>query len=63
MRYLYMDEEQTPKASTDEIGGKLESENEVNRAIEQQGIDAAAGIPCDTDAAKQEAEKKRITMA
>ncbi|SDF29400.1 hypothetical protein SAMN05216464_115143 [Mucilaginibacter pineti] len=41
---------------TDEIGQQLENENEVNSAIEQQGDDAAAGIPRDTDAAKHEKE-------
>jgi len=39
---------------TDEIGKKLETGNEANVAIEQQGDDAAAGIPRDTDAAKHE---------
>jgi hypothetical protein len=52
-----MNEEQTSKEQTDEIGGTLESENEVNAVIEQQGDDAAAGIARDTDAAKHEEEK------
>lgn len=39
---------------TDEIGGELETGNEANKAIEQQGDDAAAGIPRDTDAAKHQ---------
>jgi hypothetical protein len=39
---------------TDEIGSELETGDEVNAAIEQQGDDAAAGIPRDTDAAKHE---------
>jgi hypothetical protein len=39
---------------TDEIGNDLETGNEVNTAIEQQGDDAAAGIPRDTDAAKHQ---------
>jgi hypothetical protein len=45
------------KEQTDEIGDDLESGNEVNRVIEQQGDDAIAGIPRDTDAAKQERKK------
>lgn len=45
------------KEQTDEIGGDLESGDEVNQAIEQQGDAAAAGIPRDTDAAKQERRK------
>jgi hypothetical protein len=53
-----MNEEQTPKDQTDEIGGRLESENEVNNAIEHQGDDAADGILRDTDAAKQEKKRK-----
>ncbi|SCW49051.1 hypothetical protein SAMN03159284_01270 [Mucilaginibacter sp. NFR10] len=40
------------KEQTDEIGDDLESGNGVNLAIEQQGDDAAAGIPRDTDAEK-----------
>jgi hypothetical protein len=46
----------TPE-QTDEIGSELETGDEVNAAIEQQGDDAAAGIPRDTDAAKQEHKK------
>ncbi|GAB3912621.1 hypothetical protein [Mucilaginibacter boryungensis] len=42
------------KEQTDEIGDDLESGNEVNQAIEQQGDDATAGIPRDTDAAKHD---------
>jgi len=45
----------TPE-QTDEIGSELETGNEANAAIEQQGADAAAGIPRDTDAAKHEKE-------
>jgi hypothetical protein len=41
---------------TDEIGNELETGNEANAAIEQQGDDAAAGIRRDTDAAKHEKE-------
>jgi len=52
-----MNEEQAPKQETDEIGGTLENETEVNEAIEKQGDDAAAGIPRDKDAAKHEAER------
>lgn len=52
-----MNEEQTPKEEADEIGGTLESEKEINHAIEDQGDDAAAGILRDTDAAKQEQKK------
>jgi hypothetical protein len=48
---------ENPKEQTDDIGEQLESENEVNRAVEQQGDDAAAGIPRDTDAAKHEKER------
>jgi len=54
-----MDEQKIPDEQTDEIGGALESENEVNEAIEQQGDDANAGILRDTDAAKQ--EQKRVS--
>ncbi|MGY3211957.1 hypothetical protein [Mucilaginibacter sp. HD30] len=53
-----MNEEQIPKDEADEIGGTLESENEVNSAIEEQGDDAAAGILRDTDAAKQEQKRE-----
>jgi hypothetical protein len=42
------------KEQADEIGGDLESGNEVNQAIEQQGDEAAVGIPRDTDAAKHD---------
>jgi len=41
---------------TDEIGKDLPTGNEVNKAIEQQGEDAAVGIPRDSDAAKHEQE-------
>lgn len=41
------------RKQTDEIGCELETGNEVNAAIEQQGDDAGAGILRDTDAAKQ----------
>lgn len=54
-----MDEQKIPDEQTDEIGGALESENEVNEAIQQQGDDANAGILRDTDAAKQ--EQKRVS--
>lgn len=53
-----MDEEKIPDEQTDEIGGALESENEVNEAIEQQGDDVNAGILRDTDAAKQEQKRE-----
>jgi hypothetical protein len=53
-----MNEEETPKEQTDEIGGTLETENAANNAIEQQGDDAAAGILRDTDAAKQEQKRQ-----
>lgn len=52
-----MNEEQTPGQQTDEIGGQLESENEVNEAIKEQGEDAAVGIPRAADAAKHEQEQ------
>lgn len=42
------------KEQTDEIGEDLASGNEVNQAIEQQGDEAAVGIPRDTDAAKHD---------
>jgi hypothetical protein len=42
------------REQTDEIGNELEEGSEANAAIEQQGDDAAAGIPRDTDAAKHE---------
>ena len=52
-----MNEQEKPTPEkTDEIGTPQESENEVNTAIEQQGNDAAAGIPRDTDAAKHDPE-------
>jgi hypothetical protein len=38
----------------DEIGTDLETGSQANAAIEQQGDDAATGIPRDTDAAKQQ---------
>lgn len=41
---------------TDELGEDLPTGNEVNKAIERQGDDAAAGIPRDSDAAKHEQE-------
>ena len=53
-----METAENPKEQTDEIGGEMESENEVNQAIEQQGDDADAGILRDTDAAKQEKKKE-----
>ena len=43
---------------TDEIGSELETGNQANAAIEQQGDDAAAGILRDTDAAKQQEKKE-----
>jgi hypothetical protein len=49
-----MNRQEEPEEETDEIGGKLETENEVNEALEQQGDDANAGILRDTDAAKQQ---------
>lgn len=42
------------KEQTDGIGDDLEGGNEVNQAVEQQGDDAAVGIPRDTDAAKHD---------
>jgi hypothetical protein len=47
---------ESPGEQTDEIGSELETGSEANAAIEQQGDDAAAGIPRDTDAAKHEKE-------
>jgi hypothetical protein len=47
-------EKHSTHEQTDEIGSELETGNEANAAIEQQGDDAAAGILRDTDAAKQE---------
>ena len=47
-----MNEQEKNNHETDEIGNTLETENEVNAVIEQQGDEAAAGIPRDTDAAK-----------
>jgi len=44
---------------TDEIGSELETGNQANAAIEQQGNDAAAGILRDTDAAKQQEKKEK----
>lgn len=41
---------------TDEIGKDQPTGGEVNKAIEQQGEDAAVGIPRDSDAAKHEQE-------
>jgi len=52
-----MQAQTSPDEETDEIGRQMETSKEVNEAIEQQGDDAAAGIPRDTDAAKQEQEK------
>ncbi len=53
-----MNEQKKPKrAETDEIGDALESGNEVNQAIEQQGDEATAGIPRDTDAAKHQQDE------
>ena len=43
---------------TDEIGGELETGNDVNAAIEKQGNDATAGILRDTDAAKQQHKRE-----
>lgn len=48
------DAEITQRANIDEIGENFASGDEINTAIEQQGDDAAAGIPRDTDAAKHE---------
>lgn len=47
-----------PDEQQDEIGSTMESENEVNQAIEQQGDDATADILRDTDAAKQEQKRE-----
>ncbi|WPU95668.1 hypothetical protein SNE25_09075 [Mucilaginibacter sabulilitoris] len=52
-----MNEQKKPKEQTDELGSDLETGEEVNATIEQQGDDAAAGIPRDTDAASHEQEK------
>lgn len=49
------------REQTDEIGNDLETGNEVNAAIEQQGDAAAAGIPRDTDAAKHEQKQDETT--
>lgn len=51
-------QENIDKEQTDEIGDELETGSEVNAAIEQQGEDAAEGIPRDTDAAKQEEKRE-----
>jgi hypothetical protein len=40
----------------DELGKDQPIGGEVNKAIEQQGKDAAAGIPRDSDAARHEQE-------
>jgi len=53
-----MNTSENNKEKTDEIGDDLESGNEVNLVIEQQGDRAAAGIPRDTDAAKHEPKKQ-----
>lgn len=53
-----MNEDQKPKEEADEIGNTLESESEINNAIEEQGEDAAIGILRDTDAAKQEQKRE-----
>jgi hypothetical protein len=50
------EQERTEREQTDEIGTGLETGSEANAAIEQQGDDAAAGIPRDTDAARHEKE-------
>jgi len=52
-----MSDQSKNKEQADEIGAEPESGNEVNKAIEQQGDAAAAGIPRDTDAAKHEQKK------
>lgn len=52
-----MNNQEVTKPETDEIGSDLETGNEVNKALEQQGDDATAGIPRDTDAAKHEQDK------
>jgi hypothetical protein len=53
-----MNEQDMPKTGeTDEIGDALESGNEVNKAIEQQGDEGTAGIPRDTDAAKHQQDE------
>jgi hypothetical protein len=51
-------EKDSTREQTDEIGSELETGNQANAAIEQQGDDAAAGILRDTDAAKQEEKKE-----
>jgi hypothetical protein len=49
-------EKVSPREQTDEIGTELETGGEANAAVEQQGDDAATGIPRDTDAARHEKE-------
>jgi hypothetical protein len=49
-------EKVSTREQIDEIGSELETGSEANAAIEQQGDDAAAGIPRDTDAAKHQKE-------
>lgn len=53
-----MNEQKKNVEGTDETGKVLETGNEVNATIEQQGDDAAAGIPRDTDAAKHEPKQE-----
>jgi hypothetical protein len=48
------EQEKDMAKQTDEIGNELETGDEANAVIEQQGDDAAAGIIRDTDAAKHE---------
>jgi len=50
-------EKKNDREKTDEIGSDLETGEAVNAAIEQQGDNAAAGIPRDTDAAKHEHQR------
>lgn len=44
---------------TDEICSEPETGSEANAAVEQQGGDAVAGIPRDTDAAKHEKQRDK----
>lgn len=53
-----MNEQQNKSEPNDEIGGELETGNEVNEALEQQDDDAAAGIARAPDAAKHEQENE-----
>jgi len=45
-------QEKVSHKQPDEIGKHMETGNDINQAIKQQGDDAVAGITRDTDAAK-----------